>query len=99
MGVANPASSNAALDLIPEKVAAVAGTRGMFRFVGGVLGTAVVTLILSYTPDKVAGMQKIYLGYVFVLLALIPLVFLIPDTARQKSIRRNLEAKELHQKE
>ena len=93
MGVANPASNNAALDLIPEKVAAVAGTRGMFRFVGGVMGTAVVTLLLSYAPDKVVGMQHIYFGFIFVLLALIPLVFLIPDSARQRSVQRNLDAK------
>ena len=85
MGIVNPAANNAALDLIPEKVAAVTGMRGMSRAVGGVLGTAAVSLILSYFPDKAQGMQYIYLGFGFMLLLLIPIVFLIPDTARERT--------------
>jgi MFS family permease len=84
MGIANPAANNAALDLVPEKVAAVTGMRGMARAVGGVLGTASVSLILSYFPDQAKGMQYIYLGFAIILLLLIPLVFLIPDSARER---------------
>jgi EmrB/QacA subfamily drug resistance transporter len=84
MGIANPAANNAALDLIPEKVAAVAGMRGMFRAIGGVLGTATVTLLLSRMADKAAGMQEIFLGLAILLLLLIPIVFLIPDTAHER---------------
>ncbi len=84
MGIANPAANNAALDLIPEKIAAVAGMRGMFRSIGGVFGTAAVILFLSYFPDKAAGMQTIYLWLTFILLSLIPVVFFIPDIARQR---------------
>ncbi|MCR4393683.1 MAG: MFS transporter, partial [Dehalococcoidales bacterium] len=90
MGIANPAANNAALDLIPEKAAAVAGLRGMFRATGGVFGTAVIVLILSHFPDKGYGMQKIFLYFSLILLVLIPLVFMIPDTAR---IRRDNSAK------
>lgn len=84
MGIANPAANNAALDLIPEKVAAVAGIRGMARVIGGVVGTATVTLVLSYFSDQALGMQDIYTGFAFLLLLLIPIVFLIPDSARQR---------------
>jgi EmrB/QacA subfamily drug resistance transporter len=84
MGIANPAANNAALDLLPEKVAAVAGMRGMFRATGGVLGTAGVTLALSYFSDKTVGMQDIYFVLAFLLLLLIPIVFLIPDTAHKR---------------
>lgn len=84
MGIANPAANNAALDLIPEKIGVVAGLRGMFRAIGGVMGTAGVVLVLSYFPDKALGMQEIYLGLAFLLLLLIPIVFLIPDLARQR---------------
>jgi MFS family permease len=90
MGVANPAANNAALDLIPEKVAAVAGMRGMFRAVGGVMGTAVVSLLLSRYSDKARGMQEIYLGLAILLLLIIPIVFLIPDTAHER--RKTAEA-------
>jgi len=84
MGIAGPAANNAVLDLIPEKIAAVAGLRGMFRSIGGVMGTAGVVLALSCFPDKALGMQKIFLGLAFLLLLLIPIVFLIPDMAQQR---------------
>jgi hypothetical protein len=66
----------------PSKVAAVTGTRGMARSVGGVIGASTVTLVLSRFPDQAHGMQQIYLGFGVLLLALVPLVFLIPDAAR-----------------
>jgi len=88
MGIVNPASNNAALDLIPEKVAAVAGIRGMFRIVGGAFGIAAVTLALSYSPDKALGMQRIYIALSLLLLLLIPLTFMIPDIARQRRKNR-----------
>ena len=85
MGIANPASNNAALDLIPEKVAAATGMRGMARSVGGVLGTAAVSLVLAYFPDKAKGMQDIYLGLAAIMIIIIPIVFLIPDTAADRA--------------
>jgi len=84
MGISNPAANNAALDILPEKVAVVAGMRAMFRVIGGVMGTTAVTLILSYFPDKAAGLQYIYLGFAVLQLLLIPVVFLIPDAARDR---------------
>jgi len=85
MGIANPASNNAALDLIPGKVAAATGMRGMSRSVGGVLGTAAVSLVLSYFPDKAQGMQYIYLGLAAIMIIIIPVVFMIPDTAADRA--------------
>jgi len=87
MGIVNPAANNAALDILPEKVAEVAGMRAMFRVIGGVFGTASVTLILSFFPDKAAGMQYIYLGFAFLQLILIPVAFLIPDMALKRRQR------------
>jgi MFS family permease len=85
MGIANPASNNAALDLLPDKVAAATGMRGMSRSVGGVLGTAAVSLTLSYFPDKAVGMQSIYLGLAVIMIAIVPIVFMIPDTAADRA--------------
>jgi len=84
IGIANPASNNAVLDLIPEKIAAVAGLRGMFRVTGGVMGTAVVVLLLSHYQDKGVGFQHISLIFAFILLLIIPVVFMIPDNARNR---------------
>ena len=82
MGIANPAANNAALDLLPDKIAAVAGLRGMFRSVGGVLGTAALALALSRASDKAQGLETIFIVLGVLLLLLIPVVFLIPDKTR-----------------
>ncbi len=91
MGISAPAANNAALDLMPEKVAAVAGIRGMFRSTGGVMGTAVIVLALSHFSDKAAGMQHIFFFLALLILAVIPVVFLIPDTARQRRMAARSE--------
>jgi MFS family permease len=87
MGLANPASNNALLDLAQEKVAAVMGMRGMFRMTGGIFGTAVVVLALSHFDDKAMGLQQIIFFFAVILVLLIPVIFLIPDTARERKER------------
>ncbi|MBI2909218.1 MAG: DHA2 family efflux MFS transporter permease subunit [Chloroflexi bacterium] len=84
MGISAPAANNAALDLLPGKVAAVAGIRGMFRTTGGVLGTAVIVLVLSHFPDKAAGVQDTFFALGILILLVIPFIFMIPDVARQR---------------
>ncbi len=102
MGISGPASQNAALDLIPEKVAAVAGIRGMFRSTGGVLGTAGITLAVSQFHDKAVGMQDIFLVLSLFILLTIPVVFFIPDMARQRrraadAVLREVEPAVVHE--
>ncbi len=84
IGVSGPAAQNAALDLIPEKLSVIAGLRGMFRSTGGVLGTASVTLALSQFSNKAQGLQYIFLALAVTMLFIMPVVFMIPDTARQR---------------
>lgn len=86
LGTANPAANNAALDLIPEKISAAAGMRGMFRSTGGVIGTAILVLALSHFQDKAYGLQVIFFTFGLVVALVIPVVFLIPDTARQRYV-------------
>jgi EmrB/QacA subfamily drug resistance transporter len=85
MGIANPAANNAILDMVPGKVGAVVGMRGMFRMSGGVFGTAGVVLVLSYYQDKAIGMEHISLFFAAIMLCTLPLVFMIPDSARNRS--------------
>jgi EmrB/QacA subfamily drug resistance transporter len=84
MGIANPASNNAVLDMLPEKAAAITGLRGMFRMTGGIFGTTTVVLILSHFQDKGMGFERISLLFAIILLLTIPIVFLIPDSARDR---------------
>jgi MFS family permease len=55
MGLVMPSSNNAALDLLPERTAVIAGLRGFFRQIGGVIGTAAIVVALSLSPDNAAG--------------------------------------------
>jgi EmrB/QacA subfamily drug resistance transporter len=84
MGMGAPSSQNASLDLLPDKIAAAAGIRAMFGNSGGVLGTTLVTLVLSQFDDKVSGMRYIFLGLGCTNLLSQMWIFMIPDTARQR---------------
>ncbi|MFH1486273.1 MAG: MFS transporter, partial [Chloroflexota bacterium] len=87
MGVSAPAANNAALELVPGKVAAAAGICGMFRSVGGVMGTATIVLALSHFSDKAVGAQQVFFALAILILAVIPFIMMIPDTARQRHLR------------
>jgi EmrB/QacA subfamily drug resistance transporter len=88
MGLAAPSSSNALLDLLPERAAVITGIRGVFRSTGGVIGTAFIVLALELSPDKAAGMRTIYAVLAVLLLTTVPLTFMIPDTARARRLAR-----------
>jgi MFS family permease len=84
MGLLVPSSNNAGLDLLPERAAVISGVRGLFRSTGGVVGTAIIVLWLELSPDKAAGMRQIFTVLGLLMLATTPLVFLIPDAARDR---------------
>ena len=48
MGISTPASSNACLDLMPQRASTIQGVRGMFRQSGGAISIAITTLILQF---------------------------------------------------
>jgi MFS family permease len=89
-GISNPAANNAMIDMFPEKAAAIAGIRGMFRIMGGVIATPLIILVLSRFQDPGVGFQWICLAFAILLLLLIPVVFLIPDMARGKRKPREM---------
>jgi len=82
VGIGGPAANNAAIELMPEAVARITGLRGMFRNTGGVLSTAAIILILAHYHDQARGLQEIFRGLSFLVLLVIPPIFLIPDNAR-----------------
>ena len=79
IGIVLPASNNACIELMPEKVATITGLRGMFRSVGGAFGISLITIILhsSFTPAN--GFRTIFISFGLGLLFTIPLVFLMPS--------------------
>ncbi len=84
MGALIPASNNAGLDLLPQRAAVIAGLRGLFNSTGGVVGTAIIVLWLALSPDKAVGMRSVFVALGLLLLLALPLVFLIPDRARER---------------
>lgn len=83
VGLASPPSNNAAIELMPEKIAAITGLRGMFRQTGGVIGTSLIVLVLSRFSDKTAGFQAVFLAMSALLVLAIPFIRAVPD-GRQK---------------
>ena len=78
LGILLPASNNACIELMPEKVATITGLRGMFRSVGGVCGISLITIILHLSSTPARGFRAVFIGFGFGLLLAIPLAFLIP---------------------
>jgi EmrB/QacA subfamily drug resistance transporter len=82
-GMTMPATNNAILDLMPERAGVISAMRGMCRSTGGIIGTAVVVVMLELSPDKAAGLRTMFTAYGLLLLIAIPLTFLIPDMKRK----------------
>ena len=78
MGIALPASNNACIELMPERVATITGLRGMFRSVGGAFGISLITIILHSSSNPSNGFGVTFISFGLGLLFTIPLVFLMP---------------------
>jgi EmrB/QacA subfamily drug resistance transporter len=77
-GIASPASNNACIELMPERVSTIVGLRGMFRQSGNALGVAITSLVLYAVGDLALGFKIIFFTMGILLLATIPIVFLMP---------------------
>lgn len=93
MGLANPASNNAAIDLAPDKAASITGIRGMFRLAGGTISISCVVLALSMYHDQASGLDVIFLVFTAVLGLTVPMVLLIPEPG-QAQVRSQRPARQ-----
>jgi len=78
IGIVFPASNNACIELMPEKVATITALRGVFGNVGGVIGISLITIILHLSSTPANGFRVTFLSFGLGLLLAIPLVFLMP---------------------
>ena len=83
IGIALPASNNACIELMPERVATITGLRGMFRYVGGAFGISLITIILHLGSTPESGFRATFVSFGLGLLFTIPLVFLMPSGRRE----------------
>src|SRR5208337_1098464 len=77
MGISLPASNNACIELMPDKVATITGLRGMFRSVGGAFGISLTTIILHLSLTPANGFRISFPSFGLGFLLAIPLVFLM----------------------
>jgi EmrB/QacA subfamily drug resistance transporter len=78
LGIAGPASNNACIELMPEKVATITGLRGMFRAIGGAFGISLITVILHLSSTPGTGFSITFISFGLGLWFAIPLIFLMP---------------------
>jgi MFS family permease len=89
IGIALPASNNACIELMPERVATITGLRGMFRYVGGAFGISLITIILHLGSTPESGFRATFILFGLGLLFAIPLVFLMPTGKQGWGTRRS----------
>jgi EmrB/QacA subfamily drug resistance transporter len=83
-GVSGPAANNAAIELAPDRIAAITGLRGMFRAVGGTIGTSLVVLVMSHSGSRAVGLEHAFMGLAVGAVVVSFLVVGIPDGARRR---------------
>ncbi len=80
-GIATPASSNACIELMPDKVATISGLRGMFRSLGNAMGVSLATIVLNNLEDVERAWKVVFIGSVVAALLSIPAIFGLPSSA------------------
>jgi EmrB/QacA subfamily drug resistance transporter len=79
MGLSVPAANNASLQMAPDQVAAIAGLRGMFRQSGAIIAVSVTTALVARSSDPGIAQAHVFVIFAVLLLAILPLVWLVPD--------------------
>jgi MFS family permease len=79
LGIGGPSSNNAAIELAPDRLSAITGMRGMFRSLGGTIGTAVIVLVTETAPSIEVGLERSFVGLAVLAVLCVPLILGIPD--------------------
>ena len=79
MGIAQPASNNAMLQLAPTEVSAVAGLRGMIRQSGSITAVSITTALAARSVHPGLTIGHALLIFAALLLIALPLIRLVPE--------------------
>ena len=77
-GIAAPASNNACIELMPERVSTITAIRAMFRQAGGAVSVTAGSLLLHVAGNIASGFVYLYLGISVIMVMMIPALFLMP---------------------
>ena len=78
-GIMLPASSNAMLQLVPDKAASISGLRGMFRQMGGIAVVSIATSLMARSSNPGLTEASMFVVLAVSLVLMIPLTFLVPE--------------------
>lgn len=87
IGITNPPANAAAIELAPDQLATIAGLRGMFRFMGGVLATPLIVLIVERSPTTTGGLELAFLLLAIGTAALMLLGLRVPESQEYQERR------------
>jgi EmrB/QacA subfamily drug resistance transporter len=82
VGAAAPAANNAALQLMPDQVAAIGGLRGMFRQIGGITSVSLAALAMSANGNRASVLQYVFVALALIAVASAPFIAGVPERAR-----------------
>ena len=83
MGIANTASNDACLDMMPHLSSTITGVRGMFRMSGAAVCIALATLILQFIGNMSHGFRVVFISIGLLVLLTIPFIFIIPEKKKR----------------
>lgn len=86
VGASGPASNNACIELMPERVATITGVRGMFRQSGGAISMTITTIVLHQFANIGEGFRVIFIALALLTLLSIPVIFMMPSSSKPKII-------------
>lgn len=84
VGLAGPASNNAAIELMPDDVAAISGLRGMFRQVGGVVAISLVACFIARGSTAGAALRDSFIGLAVLMVSVTPAILWVPEPKRRR---------------
>ena len=79
IGIAGPPSNNAAVQLMPDQVAAISGLRAMFRQTGGIAAITLTTLAIGAGPNQASTLGRVFAVFAALTVLMVPAVLGVPE--------------------
>jgi EmrB/QacA subfamily drug resistance transporter len=79
VGIAGPPSNNAAVQLMPDQVAAISGLRAMFRQTGGIVAITLSAVAVGSGPGEAQALGHVFLVFAVLTVLLVPAIFGVPE--------------------
>ena len=87
VGASGPASNNACIELMPNRVATITGVRGMFRQSGGAISMTLTTIVLHQFVNIGDGFKFVFIALGILTLLSIPIIFMMPSSSNHQYIQ------------